>query len=236
MRTLFFIFFFILTSLSLEAYSKKIIMASFSTQERANKMMAELPTRSPTLYKLSKKYGFAIKMRESGKYYVLVAEVFTDRAVLNKALKSVRKIFKGSYVGNYKVVKSVPKTAKPVLIKKEVPKLEEKFSVEVPPVVKEVKKVEDIEIKETSLEPKIIQKKIKEEVKTLVISNVTVKENETSQIQEQFLKQVNRTLEEIKPLLLLAEEYFQWYYLVLLFLLSTFTFYYIKFKKIYDEY
>ncbi|MDQ7059923.1 MAG: hypothetical protein Q9M43_01805 [Sulfurimonas sp.] len=94
-------------SFSLEAYSKKIILASFSTEQRADAMIASLPQRSPSLYKLSQKYDFDIKIRVSGKYYILVAEVFRDKKVLDTAFKSVKKRFKGSYITNYKEIETL---------------------------------------------------------------------------------------------------------------------------------
>jgi len=123
MHKILFLLLLTLFSISLEAYSKKIILASFSTQEKADEMMATLSQRSPSLYKLAKKYNFDIKMKESGKYHILVAEVFIDKKILAIALKSMKRRYKGAYATDAEVPKITKKTIVNVVektIKKEV--------------------------------------------------------------------------------------------------------------------
>ena len=86
-------------------------------------MMATLSQRSPSLYKLAKKYNFDIKMKESGKYHILVAEVFIDKKILAIALKSMKRRYKGAYATDAEVPKITKKTIVNVVektIKKEV--------------------------------------------------------------------------------------------------------------------
>lgn len=73
MNKLFLLLILLLASISLEAYTKRVILVSFSTQERAETMMKKLPILSPSLYALAKKHNFNIRLKKSGKYYIIVA-------------------------------------------------------------------------------------------------------------------------------------------------------------------
>ena len=247
MYRLLFLSFFIFMSVSLEAYSKRIILISFSTKERADSMMKELPALSPSLYTLAKKHNFEIKLKKSGKYYILIAEVFKDKKVLNTALKKIRKRFKGAYVSTYKYSsKKVPKVEKKVLkveekttikeilkqevtftAKKEVPKkeiakdvVEVKVAtpVEVPPVL--IQKVVPEAIK---IEPKIetIETKVKE-ILPKVSTEVLIKEVEKETIFDKILR--------------IFQKNFEYSHIIILILAILVLRYYLKFKRIYDEY
>ena len=115
MHKLLFILIVFLASISLEAYSKRIILISFSTKERADTTMASLPIKSPSLYALAKKHDFEIKLKKSGKYYIVIAEVFKSKEVLNSALKKIKKRFKGAYVSTYKYPKQESSLQTPVV-------------------------------------------------------------------------------------------------------------------------
>ncbi|MDQ7044998.1 MAG: hypothetical protein Q9M32_03675 [Sulfurimonas sp.] len=191
-------------SFSLEAYSKKIILASFSTEQRADAMIASLPQRSPSLYKLSQKYDFDIKIRVSGKYYILVAEVFRDKKVLDTAFKSVKKRFKGSYITNYKEIETL--------------KVEKKVEKKV------VKKEIILEIQKVIPKIKIMPKEITKEKE--IVENIKVEPSDS----------MSRTKEKALMFYEEYKTYFSWYYIVIFFILSILAYYYIKFKRIYDEY
>lgn len=136
MNKIIFLLFLTLFSITLEAYSKKIILASFTTQEKADSMMASLPQRSPSLYKLAKKYNFDIKMKKSGKYHILVAEVFTEKETLLVALKNIKRRYQGAYA----TTAEIPLVIQKQVIRKE--KVIKTKTIEVKEVVK-VKKIEE---------------------------------------------------------------------------------------------
>jgi hypothetical protein len=213
MRKLFFIFLFFIFSLtSLDAYSKKIIMISFSSKTKAQLMMKSLKKKNPSLFKLSKKYKFSIKMRRSGKYYILVAEPFKDKKILKKALKSIRKDFKSAYVNNYTEVK---KTATKVVENKK-------------PILK--KTLESIEKNSVVKTTKVLKEK-KEQV---------VVEKSKKQLETKSKEPLGNSLLEAQRIEQLVmdnfKKYFHWSYIVILIFLGVLIHYYIKFKRIYDEY
>ncbi|MFT5661507.1 MAG: hypothetical protein ACI9TV_002153 [Sulfurimonas sp.] len=218
---------FSFTSLSLHAYSKRIILISLSTQEGADAVIKELPTHSPTLYALALEYNFKIKLNKSGKYYIVSAEVFTDKKVLNIALKKIRKRFKGAYVGNYKypkVIKKIP------VVKKKIPKkIEQKVKelkkeiviVEKIPKKIQVKKIQKVETKKVERTEKI-------EVKEVIL------EDEQEVLKQNI--QTNKEDDSSNKIISIFITYFEWSYLVIFILAMIMLKYYIKFKRIYDEY
>ena len=229
MYRLLFLSFFIFMSVSLEAYSKRIILISFSTKERADSMMKELPALSPSLYTLAKKHNFEIKLKKSGKYYILIAEVFKDKKVLNTALKKIRKRFKGAYVSTYKYSsKKVPKVEKKVIkveekttikeIAKDVVEVKVATPVEIPPVL--IQKVVPEAIK---VEPKIetIETKVKE-ILPKVSTEVLIKEVEKETIFDKILR--------------IFQKNFEYSHIIILILAILVLRYYLEFKRIYDEY
>ena len=52
-------------------------------------------------------------MKKSGKYHILVAEIFTDRETLLATLKNVRKRYKGAYATDINPENAVLKTTSP---------------------------------------------------------------------------------------------------------------------------
>ena len=199
-------------------------MATFSTQERADKMINSLPDRSPTVYKLAKKYKFNFKIRASGKYYILVAEVFKSKKVLNKSFKVIKRRFKGAYSNNYVAVKK-PEVKKVLYVEKPKPSVKPKPLVKKVPVkkiiVEEKKIVKKVKVKQKEIKKEVIVKK----EKVLHVEKPKPK----PVVQEKISLDINKYLE-------IFQEYFRWYYAVLLILGSVGFYYYRKFKRIYDEY
>ena len=223
MNKIFLLLAFIVLTSSLQAYSKKIVMATFSNKENATKMIESLPEVAPSVYKLSKKHKFIFKTRKSGKYYILIAEKFTDKKVLNTTLKKIKRAFKGAYSNNYTPPKELekPKAVKPkkvIVVKKEKIKqaiVKKVVKKEKTPkaIVKKVVKPEKIElVKKENIAEKPIVKKV-----------IPVKKEPKNNSQLETAKQI-------------FADYFQWWYAVLLIIAGVLTYYYIKFKKIYDEY
>lgn len=228
MHKLLFVFLILFISISLEAYAKRIIFISLSTQERADAMMKKLPASHPSLFALAKKHDFQIKLKDSGKYYILVAEVFTDEEVLNTALKEIRKSFKGAYASSYKYPKKEVKKLIPE-VKAVIPEVKRealKPTVEIVQKPKQVfvqKEVEIQKVLEIKKQPEIKIESIKEVVKkvekVIVPKTVEKKEEKKEETTQTFL-----------------EKYFEWTYVILLILGLVIIRYYIKFKRIYDEY
>ena len=244
MNKLLFLLIFIFSSVSLHAYAKRVILASYSTKDRAESMLKTLPTLSPTLYKLAMQHDFDVKIKESGKYYILFAEVFRDREVLNTALKKIRKSFPGAYVSSYQypeveeVKKVVPKKKTNIVKPKEVTEKKALVSeLENKQTLKENVKPAIIIKKETP-KPKLQmqeQKKIVLDVKPSVSQEKSLLKKET--VKAVVLKTAEKTqetaLDRTKHIFL---DYFEWSYLVILVIGLVILRYYIKFKKIYDEY
>jgi len=235
MNKIFLLLAFIVLTSSLQAYSKKIVMATFSNKENATKMIESLPEVAPSVYKLSKKHKFIFKTRKSGKYYILIAEKFTDKKVLNTTLKKIKRAFKGAYSNNYTPPKELekPKAVKPkkvIVVKKEkikqaiVKKIVKKEKTP-KAIVKKVVKPEKIELvkKENIAEKPIVKKVIPVKKEIIKPKKELVKEEPKNSSQLETAKQI-------------FADYFQWWYAVLLIIAGVLTYYYIKFKKIYDEY
>lgn len=142
----FIIFMFI--SSSLEAYTKKIILVSFSHEKKAQVMFKQLLTKKSNLYKLSQDHNFTFTLRKSGQYHIISAEVFKDSKVLHSVLKELRKQFDGAFVTNYSVSKSIQKKVLP--IHKEVEQ-KELAVVEVSPIVLVTPKIKAPEVNKSEI-------------------------------------------------------------------------------------
>lgn len=219
-----FLLFFIMVNVSLEAYSKKVILGSFLTQERAHNEMKKFSKTSPIVVSLSKNNNFDLKVRKSGKYYIVVAEVFHDRKVLNAFLREIRKTSKGSYVSNHTVAKKTIVKKPQEIVLKEIPE--------------EVSKIEVAEMKESKIEtkqkPKTEEKKHEIPKETIEAKKKILTQNQV--IQSPIEKQMQRTSEQFSVVFDIFKEYFQWTYVISFIIFVVFTYYYIKFKRIYDEY
>jgi signal transduction histidine kinase/CheY-like chemotaxis protein len=108
----FFIFFF---TISLNAdYIRSIRIGTFPTQSSAENSFVKLKEFISThenIDELQSSRDFIFKVRNSGNYYVIVAEPFTERKILQEVLDTLRLEYKDIYVTK---LKSMPKTIKKV--------------------------------------------------------------------------------------------------------------------------
>jgi len=108
---------------SLDAYSKRIIASSYTSERTAQKSFKKFQNSSvyTELKSLSKEYAFDILMRSAGggKYYIVVMEPFFDKKICQKSLKIVRKYYKNAYLNKYKKTKEKPKLIKKKVLKQE---------------------------------------------------------------------------------------------------------------------
>jgi hypothetical protein len=178
MFRLLFLTIIIFSSLSLHAYQKKIVLESFTTQKRALIAKDSISKKSPELYDMSKEYDFEFSVKESGKYHILVAEVFRDKETILKAVKEARKVFKGAYINQStqnvqekqekqekKVASSPIKEIKPIIIAEENAIKEEKQLLE----------VEEISSEMAKIEPKPL---VKKDTKVIAMASQTPKSKE----------------------------------------------------------
>jgi len=209
----------IFLTVNLNAYSKKIILASFTSQERAQKMKDSLADRTPTLYKMTKKYDFAFVIRKSGKYHMLSAEVFTRSKALDIVFKEAKKRFKGAYYNDQ--TSSLNNKTKKVI------------------------EVEAVKFETVAKEKIIIQRKIKPDENTTLVKkeNPVIEDKNTTVVKVETLEPIKLQAKPKAPKVesSVKEEstfwdYFHWSYLVMLIIAGVLTYYFIKFKKIYDEY
>jgi len=249
MNRLFLIVLFLFLGTSLSAYSKKIVMTTFYTQEQSDDGLKTFIRRYPSLYKLSDTNGFDYKARKSGKYYILVAEVFKDRKILNSVYKKIKQKYKSAYVGNYSPPSNPEiKTLKKVEIKENLKVKKKEIKKEVKKI--EIKKNELNEQKEKKLEvikPEIKSENKKLEIKKQKVKNVEIKKQVPEKVEVKKSKVEKVKVEKVKVekptpvhgfefLTDAFEKYFQWSYVVLFVVFCVLLFYFIKFKRIYDEY
>ncbi len=99
------ILFFLLIGTMYASYSyKKIIVASFPTQESADKALEDIENRlyeNDTILTLQSEHHFDLISRASGKYFIVSIEPFKDRAVLQQVLDKVRHIKKDAFVNRF---------------------------------------------------------------------------------------------------------------------------------------
>jgi len=147
---LLFVLFLLVIGSSLEAYSKKIIMSTFSNSENANKSLSTFKKTSSyaKLSSLAEKNNFEIYVRQSGKYYIVVAEPILSRDVGIKAYSLVKNEYKNPYLNLY--TQAEPKVQKKI----------EKFpSKEIDKELSTVSKKDIVKSQEISNSPKILEKK-----------------------------------------------------------------------------
>jgi len=95
-------------------YLRTIRIGSYPTEKTAKKALVELNTfvaSKPDIEKLQKQSDFQFKMRPSGKYYITLAEPFTDRKTLQKVLDILREAYSDVYVTRLKNYHKRLKTA-----------------------------------------------------------------------------------------------------------------------------
>ena len=222
----------LILSSSAWGYSKKIIFSSFTTKQSAEKSLSRFlkSAKSTKLNSLAQENNFEVHIRQSGKYYIIVAEPLTDKTLLLKTLKIVKKSYKQAYPNNYTppVVEVVEEEVlKEVVVAKtqELNVSEEKVVVAVEE--KQIEKVKEVEV---PLHPVVEQKTVdtnttdvnrtkQESVAEIVESNISVKKVIETPYTENTID---------------LELILKW--LLLFVILSVMIFYFIKFKRIYDEY
>lgn len=224
---------FIILNSSLQAYSKKIILSTFSTQEKAQKRLKSFEKsgrKYSELIKLAKKNSFKIYVRESGKYHIIVVEPILNKNVLNKAIKIAKLNFKHAYANSYTPPtiedkhksKDVQKKSMPIAIEKEA--IELNTSKEISTTLKEEVAlqhpvVQDVgmDVNKTEQEPMI---RLSEEKNTTIVES------------KEILELVEEVVKESKELDI--GMILKW--ILFLVIISTASYYFIKFKRIYDEY
>jgi len=223
-KIILFTLFLLLITTSLNAYSKKIVFSAFSTELNAK---SSLDTFKKTeqyakLYKLSQENDFKIYYRESGKYFVIIAEPILKLNVGVEAFALVKSEFKSAYTMIY-----VPKEKSVVV--------QEKIEKKAPIIVVTTTKVED---KNSSI--KKIEITTEEKIKELKTVPTANKEINSTKVKSE------KSIEKKKELTVMTETYKKkeelidvWAvirYVIIFFFLFVVTFYYIKFKRLYDEY
>ncbi len=215
----------ILLSSSAQAYSKKIIFSSFSDKISAQKSLDSFMSnskKSKTLSKLAEDNEFKVFVRQSGKYHIIVAEPIKNRTILKQTLKIVKSKYKQAYPNNYtppKVPIAKPKKAQIQELNTSKKLQEVKVSH---PVVKEIV----LDVNKTKEEESV--KVIQETNTTLETNTTSLEENST------VTAPVTEVIVPAKEAELDIEAILKWMLFVLI--LSVMTFYFIKFKRIYDEY
>ena len=222
----------LILSSSAWGYSKKIIFSSFSSKQNAEKALENFlntPKKSQKLITLAEKNEFKVHIRQSGKYYIMVAEPITNKILLSKTIKIVKKSYKQAYANKYTppiVITEVPdellleKTQElNVSVAKE--KIIQKKAQEV------VKEVQEVEV---PLHPSFDSSTL--DVNTADI-NRTKNETFTEPLESNV--SVNKEIETLyKEDKIDLELLIKW--LLLFVVVSVIIFYFIKFKRIYDEY
>ncbi len=201
------------------------------------KMIKRIPQNSPSIYKLSKKYNFSFSVKKLGKHYLVLAGVFHNRKEIVIVLKKVRKGYPGAYpaiatkIKKEVVVKKIKPTIKKVAVKKNKPII---IAVD--------KNISKIVVKKTQLKDKtkdiIVKEKVDiklqiEKVEITKKNTVVIKELKSIVKEEPKIekKKVESKIKEVE-----SESSFHWSYIALLILFGIFIYYFIKFKRIYDEY
>lgn len=232
MIKLLFILSFLFLSVTLNAYSKKIIFATYSTEDRALRMMKSLPKIIPNMNELSKQHDFKFKARASGKYFILVAEVFKDEKSLRAVYKVVKKNFSDAHISNY----TPPQTNSKKIEKKIEKKVKQKEKV----VVKKIEKVKEIKKEEAKKEElkkptEIIKQDEQNKTKELNTTFQLVKTQPKVELVE--VKKESLSTTTSNPVLMLVgffREFFHWSYIVIILLIGVGVHYYSKYKRMDD--
>jgi len=174
---LFFLFLLLSTTVLNAEYLRSIRLGSFPTQEAADKSLKKLDAfirEHNEIIELMQENEFQFKSRMSGKYYITLAEPFTDREVLQTVLDILRLSYPDIYVTK---LKSLPKKEEIL----DVSVVEEKHIPSDEMSLDSIKIVEKIYAEEnSSIEPELpkeilSQRAQKEEVvKELVVSEKVV--------------------------------------------------------------
>lgn len=101
----FFILLFLFSDLSAAQY-RKIVVSSYLTQHDADKALAKLTDaldQDREIAMLEKQEGFAFVARASGNYFIISAEPFEHRDVLQRVLDAVREFHPDAFVNRIKL-------------------------------------------------------------------------------------------------------------------------------------
>ena len=113
MKIIYLLTFGILFSLTLNAdYIRSIRIGTYPNKVVAEKSLLKIDDfilLHKNVEELIQSNDFIFKVRESGKYYVIVAEPFTDREILQEVLDTLRLEYQGIYVTK---LKSMPERAR----------------------------------------------------------------------------------------------------------------------------
>ena len=163
MRVILLVLVFLFFSNLLNAsYLRTVRVGSFLNEVDAKSALVKLDnymSSDKELVELQKKWGFKLKERQSGKYYITLVEPFTQRDVLQKVLDKLRLEYKDVYVTKLKQEKKY--------IQK-LPTVTPNVEVQENQIFKEVKKTPPVKIVEQKPSPVIIQK-IENKVKQVPI-------------------------------------------------------------------
>ena len=168
---------FFITTLNAE-YLRTIRIGSFLTQTDAQAALVELNNfrqLNSNITDLQREWDFEFKTRKSGKYYITLVEPFTDKAILQEVLNTLRQEYKDVYVTRLtsKTTKQKRVKIKRYIEPKVIPVVEKK-PPEIIPVVEnnppKVLKTQEVELEKsqynsrskTDIEPKIEIKVSKE--------------------------------------------------------------------------
>jgi sulfur relay (sulfurtransferase) complex TusBCD TusD component (DsrE family) len=203
---------------SLHAYTKKIIFASFSNMENAEKSFKTFQESSlfQKLEALAKKNNFEIHTRESGKYTIVVAEPFYSKEVLEQAYVIAKQMYKSAYINKYEA----PQVASLKNETQEQKKLQPAKEVNVekkPTQVKEKK-------------PAITKEKKQEERQEENIEEVLEIQPIDNKVVDTTSESIEKTKEFAFGLLDIVV------YLIMALIIGAIIYYVIKFKRIFDQY
>lgn len=146
----------LLSSTYLCAYSKKILIASFLSEENANRAFQQIKKKLNSNPKISslEKSGVILHKRKSGKYYIIALEPFKNISTLYKALRVVKKEYKGAYYNDFKSKKE--KVSDPKIdIKLDLPQKESRLFQELYSDIVKKSKLEKEGVIQSSQERKI---------------------------------------------------------------------------------
>jgi len=209
-------------------------------QERAEKSLKNFQNTKSfvELNSLGVENGFEIYTRASGKYFIVVVEPLLSREVGIKAFKLAKTEYKGAYLNRYEPAVIEPEEIVEEVSKEElVPKNEKKVVTEEKAVVEEEKKqvivkdetikpVEKIEVQEKQISVAPVQEKIE-----------SVVETNNTQTPQKVVQEINKPKQSVEKTKEFALDILDiLFYLVLLVVFGVIVYYYIKFKRIYDQY
>ncbi len=158
------IFFILLTSFllgsSLQAYAKKIVIGSFSSESNAKALVKKMPdtfVNYAELQTLLKKDDAVIHVRKNDKYYLVLVEIFSDKNILKKSFKIIKSKFKNAYINDapdekymlqkaikiQKLKEQMNKLKTEIKVKKEHIKKVKIVKIQIPRVKKKVEKVNE---------------------------------------------------------------------------------------------